>query len=140
MKVLITGTSGFIAEHLINTLLLNDDIIINALIHIHDKVFPSVVKKFTGDLNDPSTLKKHQMELTKYNIPISAARGLAYMGDIGGRIIRRPLPFNSEVMGKVTGSLTFSSKKITQDTGFIPKYNLYNTINETIIWYKGLIR
>jgi len=319
MKVLITGASGFIAEHLIKTLLRNDNVIIHALIHKHDKVFPSIVKKFTGDLNDPSSLKKvaegvdivfhlaaktdnpsaseidyyatnvegtqnlleacinarhfiyfssvkamveetpitidegfppnpttsygktkllaEQLVLKygvkygiktttlrlpmvygagnigntykmieaidknkfilignggnirsivhvqnvvdaainvidkdkangnayivtdgqdysvreqyetiakglgkkplKYNIPMSIARGLAFMGDIGSRIIRKPLPFNSEVMGKVTGSLTFSSNKITLDTGFVPKYNLYNTINETIKWYKG---
>lgn len=75
-----------------------------------------------------------------FYIPISIANGLAKIGDIGGHIIKKPLSFNSEVLRKLTSSLTFSSQKIQDEIGFEPKYNLYNTINETIKWYKSISR
>jgi nucleoside-diphosphate-sugar epimerase len=71
-----------------------------------------------------------------FYVPMSIARRLAWLGDIGSRIVRKPLPFNSEVMRKLTGSLTFSSRKIQEEIGFQPKFNLYNSISETIFWYK----
>ena len=71
-----------------------------------------------------------------FYIPMGIARMLAIAGDIGKKIIRRSLPFNSEVLGKLTESLTFSSGRIQEDVGFKPKYNLYNTIDETVRWYK----
>ncbi|MBU4220138.1 MAG: hypothetical protein KKA10_00685 [Euryarchaeota archaeon] len=54
---------------------------------------------------------------------------------------RRPyywktLPFNSDVLNKLAGTLTFSSLKIREEIGFKPKYDLYNTINETIESYR----
>jgi len=69
-------------------------------------------------------------------VPMGIAKILAVAGDIGTKIIRKPLPFNSEVLGKLTESLTFSSGRIQEDVGFKPKYNLYNTIDETVRWYK----
>lgn len=72
-----------------------------------------------------------------FHIPMSIARRLAWVGDIGGSIVRKPLPFNSEVLGKLTGSLAFSSRKIQENIGFVPRYNLYNTIDETISWYRN---
>ena len=71
-----------------------------------------------------------------FNVPMGIAKMLAMAGDIGNKIIRKPLPFNSEVLGKLTDSLTFSSGRIQKDIGFKPKYNLYNTIDEIIRWYK----
>lgn len=72
-----------------------------------------------------------------FYIPISIAKGLAKIGDVGGNIIRKSLPFNSEVLGKLTSSLTFSPRKIQEELDFKPRYNLHNTINETIKWYKN---
>ena len=71
-----------------------------------------------------------------FYVPMRIAKGFALLGDIGGKIMRNPLPFNSGVLGKLTSSLTFSSKRIQEEIGFTPKYNLYNTIDETIRWYK----
>jgi len=72
-----------------------------------------------------------------YYVPMGIAKMLAIAGDIGSRITGKSLPFNSEVLGKLTDSLTFSSGRIQEDIGFKPKYNLYNTIDETIKWYKN---
>ena len=44
---------------------------------------------------------------------------------------------DSEVIRKLTRSFCFSSKKIQREIGFIPKYNFYSTINNTISWYKN---
>ncbi|MDD5473284.1 MAG: SDR family NAD(P)-dependent oxidoreductase [Candidatus Methanoperedens sp.] len=72
-----------------------------------------------------------------FYIPQPIANILGWAGSIGGRIIGKPLQFNSEVLDKFTNELTFSSRKIQEEIGFKPKYNLYNTIGETIEWYKG---
>lgn len=73
-----------------------------------------------------------------FYVPMGIAKMLAIVGDIGGRLSKRSLPLNSNVLGKLTGSLTFSSQRIQTEIGFKPKYNLYNTIDETIKWYRSL--
>ena len=72
----------------------------------------------------------------RFYVPVGIARGLAWIGDIVGHIARKPLSFNSEALGKLTNSLTFSSRKIQEEIGFNMKYNLYNSIDETIRSYK----
>ncbi|MFZ3059433.1 MAG: NAD-dependent epimerase/dehydratase family protein [Candidatus Methanoperedens sp.] len=72
-----------------------------------------------------------------FHVPMVIARGLGWVGDIGGSITGKNLAFNSEVLNKLTSSLTFSSRKIQEEVGFKPKYNLYNAIDETIEWYRG---
>ena len=73
-----------------------------------------------------------------FYIPMSIAGGIAWFGNIAGSILGKPVPFNSEVLEKLTGTLTFSSEKIRKEIGFQPKHNLYNTIAETIRWYKNI--
>ena len=72
----------------------------------------------------------------RFYVPVGIARGLAWIGDIVGHIARKPLSFNSGALGKLTNSLTFSSRKIQEEIGFNMKYNLYNSIDETIRSYK----
>ena len=76
--------------------------------------------------------------ISPFYIPMSVAKKIAWFGDIAGGILRKPVPFNSEVLEKLTGTLTFSFDKIRKEIGFQPKYNLYNTIPETIRWYKSV--
>lgn len=73
-----------------------------------------------------------------FYVPMCIAKLFAVAGDIGGKSIKKSLPFNSKVLVKLTSSLTFSSKRIQEEIGFKPKYNLYNTIDETIRWYKSV--
>ncbi len=68
--------------------------------------------------------------------PMSFARPLALAGNLGSAIIRRTLPFNTDVLNKLTESLVFSSRKIQEEIGFTPKYNLFNTIHKTVEWYR----
>lgn len=72
-----------------------------------------------------------------FYVPMCIAKIFAIAGDIGSKLIRKPLPFDSGVLRKLSSSLTFSSRKIQNEIGFRPKYNLYHTIDETIRWYKG---
>lgn len=69
-------------------------------------------------------------------IPMSLAWGIAVMGSIAGSIIGKRVPFNLNILEKLTGTYTFSSLKIQREIGFKPRYNLYNTISDTINWYK----
>ncbi len=72
-----------------------------------------------------------------FYVPMCIAKLFAIAGDIGSKMIRKQLPFNSDMLNKLTGSLTFSSQRIQEEIGFKPKHNLYNTIDETIKWYRG---
>ncbi len=71
-----------------------------------------------------------------FGVPLGAARFLAVLGDIGGRATGRPIQFNTDTLRKLTTPLIFSSERLRRDTGFIPKYNLNNTIKEIIHWYR----
>lgn len=74
-----------------------------------------------------------------FYIPMSIAKGLALVGDAAGVIVRRPLLFNTEALEKLTSIFTFSSMKIHKEIGFKPQYNLHNTIDETVRWYKSVM-
>src|SRR3990170_4204130 len=74
-----------------------------------------------------------------FYIPMSIAKGFALVGDAAGAIVRKPLPFNAEVLEKLTNTFTFSSMKIQKEIGFKPKYNLHNTIDETVGWYQSVM-
>ena len=86
--------------------------------------------------------KEIARELSKkplpYYVPMCIARIIAWLGDWGGKVNRKSMRFNSDVLNKLTSSLTISSRKIQKEIGFIPRYNLYNTIDETIEWYKSV--
>jgi nucleoside-diphosphate-sugar epimerase len=71
-----------------------------------------------------------------FSVPMSVAKVLARAGDIGSRIIGKQLPFNSDMLNKLVSPLAFSSRRIRQEIGFTPKYNLSNTIKETVNWYR----
>jgi len=64
------------------------------------------------------------------------ARGFAVMGGIAGSIIGKQVPFNLNILEKLRGTYALSSLKIQRELGFKPRYNLYNTISDTINWYK----
>lgn len=73
-----------------------------------------------------------------FYIPMRIAKGFSWAVDVAESMIRKKLLFNSDVLDKLTNTYTFSSLKIQKEIGFKPRYNLSNTINETINWYKSL--
>jgi UDP-glucose 4-epimerase len=70
------------------------------------------------------------------SIPLRLAKIAAVAGDVGHKITGKTLPFNTDMFEKLTTSLTFSSDFICEDIGFKPKFTWYNTITETINWYR----
>ena len=81
------------------------------------------------DENIPEGLGKRPRS---FFIPMGLARGLAVMGGLAGSIIGKQVPFNLNILEKLTGTYTFSSLKIQRELGFKPRYNLYNTISDTM--------
>ncbi|NCO68614.1 MAG: NAD-dependent epimerase/dehydratase family protein [Nitrospirae bacterium] len=71
-----------------------------------------------------------------FHIPLAMARGIARLGDLGKIISGKPLLFDSSVVKRLTSPFTFSSGRIQKEIGFKPKYNLYNTAEKTINWYR----
>ena len=72
-----------------------------------------------------------------FHVPESFVRLLAIGGDLAEQLTGRAFRVNSEILSKLTNTLTFSCMKLQKDFGFVPKYNLYNTIDKTIRWYRG---
>ncbi len=54
-------------------------------------------------------------------LPLTVARLLAQAGDLGERILRRPLPFSSEVLARLATDATFSSEPFQRDFGWRPE-------------------
>ncbi|MCU0584779.1 MAG: NAD-dependent epimerase/dehydratase family protein [Desulfobacterales bacterium] len=73
-----------------------------------------------------------------FGIPLFAAGLLARIGDAGGRITGRTLPFNSGALAKLAGELRFSSERIRREAGFAPAHRLQEAIDETIRWYRSV--
>jgi len=76
-------------------------------------------------------------KMLPFHLPMWIAKWVALLGDAAGSIIRSSLLFNSGMLRKLTSPLIFSSHGIQEEIGFKPKYNLYNTIDETIRWYEN---
>ncbi len=76
----------------------------------------------------------------RISIPSSLAKIGARAGDIGHRLTGKPFPFNTDMLEKLTSSLTFSSDFIFKDIGFRSKFTWSNTVAETIRWYKHKMR
>ncbi len=57
-------------------------------------------------------------------IPLALARALAAAGDAGQRLLRRPLPWSSEVLARLTEDARFSAAAIRRDYGWTPAATL----------------
>lgn len=69
-------------------------------------------------------------------VPISIPRLAGRAFDLATRVSGIDLPYNSQVLNRLTASLTFSAKRIEEDVGFRPRYNLCEGMKETVRWYK----
>ena len=59
-----------------------------------------------------------------WHIPLWFFKLMAGVGDLGQKIIKRRLPFNSDAMTKLFGSAQYSSERIRSELGFKPIYDL----------------
>jgi len=63
-------------------------------------------------------------------VPDGVLRALGSVGDIGGEVLQRRLPLNSEVIGRLLGSACYSSEKIAKDLGWKAQVSLHNGLAE----------
>jgi len=70
-------------------------------------------------------------------IPVGIAGPAGKVFDLAGRVTGINLPFNSQVLNRLTASQVFSAKKIEAAVGFRTRYNLSEGMAETALWYKG---
>jgi len=84
-------------------------------------------------------ISKHLNKKAPFRLPSLFALALAKTGDLAEKLVRRPLPFNSSTLKKLTGTYTFKSDLIREQIGYVPQFNLQNSM-ATIIekWHKNL--
>ena len=71
-----------------------------------------------------------------WTVPVGLLRSAATAGDLVGAILRKPLPFNTDVLDKLLGSAWYSSRKITEDLGFHPTRDLASALPDMVADYR----
>lgn len=66
--------------------------------------------------------------------PVAGLAGKAF--DMGEKLLGRDLPYSSQVLGRLTASLTFSSAGIEEAVGFRPSIGLEEGMAETARWFR----
>jgi nucleoside-diphosphate-sugar epimerase len=74
--------------------------------------------------------------IPRWHVPLGALKGLAWVGDVIGRLRRQRFVFDSDALEKLTGSAWYSSEKIARELGFRPKVAFEDTLPEMIDWYR----
>ncbi len=72
-----------------------------------------------------------------WSVPLWIFKLLALSGDIGAKIIRRRLPFNSDTLSKLFGSAHYNSQRIQHELGFKPLYDLKKMLPIIIEQYRS---
>lgn len=73
-----------------------------------------------------------QKTTPRIRMPYLVFKLLALSGDIGKKLLRRRLPFDSEALNKLFGSAHYDSKRIMNELGFKPEYNFKKMLPEII--------
>jgi len=74
----------------------------------------------------------------RWRVPLGVLRAAAVMGDGAGRCLGRRMPFDSEALGKLTGSAWYSSARIERELGFRPAHTLADALPEMVAaWRAG---
>jgi nucleoside-diphosphate-sugar epimerase len=68
----------------------------------------------------------------RWTVPVSLLRGLAAVGDVVGWARGRRFTFDSDAMDKLIGSAWYSSRRISQELGFLPRYSLEAALPELV--------
>lgn len=67
-----------------------------------------------------------------WRVPVLLLKVGAMMGDFIEHIGKRPAPFNSDSLHKLTGSAWYSSEKIQRELGYTPRHSLEIGLSEMI--------
>ncbi len=72
-------------------------------------------------------------------IPFWIAKGATQAIEIFSKITGYPVPFPENFVNDVTSNYACSINKITNDTGWKPKFSIYNGLKRTVNWYLKLL-
>ncbi len=118
-----------------------------SLVHVYDLIIAACLAAENPDANgktyivtDGRLYSTRQMyewicmhtgkKIPAWNIPLSVLRGLAFIGDLMGKVRGERFIIDSESSSKLTGSACYISEKIEQELGFKPQRNLQDSIAE----------
>lgn len=73
----------------------------------------------------------------QWSVPWGLLKLMARLGDIGGRLLRRRMPFDSAVSEKLLGSAWYSSEKIARELGYRPTRMLRDVLPEIVAEYRS---
>ena len=57
---------------------------------------------------------------------------MAGLGDGAARLFRRPVPFDSDALGKLLGSAWYEARRAPEELGFEPQHTLYGAMPEIV--------
>jgi nucleoside-diphosphate-sugar epimerase len=60
----------------------------------------------------------------RWTVPMWLLRGLAFVGDILGRLCGRRVGFDRDALDKLFGSACYSSRKLVEQLGYQPRHAL----------------
>jgi nucleoside-diphosphate-sugar epimerase len=67
-----------------------------------------------------------------FELPMSVWMATAKAGDIGGKLTRRRLPFDSATFQRLTGNAEYEAKALAERVGFRPRESLYDLAESMI--------
>lgn len=74
----------------------------------------------------------------RWSVPSWALRAAGRVGDIGGRLLGRRLPVNSEAVGRLLDSACYRPDRIMRELGWRPRHDLPGSIPEMVAaWREG---
>ena len=76
--------------------------------------------------------------IPRWHVPLVVLKGLAWVGDVIGRLRGRRFVFDSDALEKLTGNAWFSSGKIARELGFRPRVTFEDALPELISWYRSI--
>lgn len=74
--------------------------------------------------------------IPKWHLPLSGFKFLGLLGDMGEKILKKRLPFNTESMVKLFDSAAYNSQLIQNELGFKPKDTLSKCLPEMVATYR----
>lgn len=76
--------------------------------------------------------------IPNWSLPISMLRVLAMVGDGIGRLRGKRFMFDSAALDRLVGSACYSSRRLEQELGFIPRHHLRDSLPGIIHYLHGL--
>jgi UDP-glucose 4-epimerase len=67
-----------------------------------------------------------------WSLPVWLLRAAAKAGDVGGGLLGRRFPFDSELLERLTGSAVYDGAPICRELGFVPRRHLQDSMAEMV--------